>query len=233
MSFVNLEEVRTRIEQERFWREAELRFLKNQLGSIEGESSKNTYRKSLVVMLYAHFEGACKAFLMIYVDGLNRSSLLVEEASPAIAAATLDDVFRELRNPNKKCQIFNKDLPEEGKLHRFARDRDFVEALPSLVSRNVTIKAEQVVDTESNLKPVVLRKMLYRLGLDPDMARPWAGTINELLNRRNSIAHGMGHEGVDENTYDRLERNVYQVIEQLVDAISEAIQNEIYLRQET
>jgi HEPN superfamily RiboL-PSP-like protein len=44
---------------------------------------------------------------------------------------------------------------------------------------------------ESNLKPVVLRKILFRLGFPPETFASHEGTIHRLVNRRNNIAHGL------------------------------------------
>lgn len=230
MSGVNLTEVRTRIEQERTWRVQELQILKNQLAYIQTEESKGIYRKSLTVMLYAHFEGTCKAILWEYVAGLNNAGLIVGEANFALVASTLKDVFHALRNPDSKCKVFRRELPDETKLHVFARDREFIERLPEFMQHGICIDPEDIVDAESNLKPVVLRKMLYRLGLDPELAKPWYGIINQLLRRRNNIAHGNPNSLISQDVFDELEQAVESVIQGLVDEITDAIQRESYLR---
>lgn len=230
MSAVDLADVRAQIEVEREWREAELRFLRNRLAFISDEAKRKVYRKSLVVMLYAHFEGLCKAILLTYVESLNASGLLVEEANAAIAAASLSDVFQALRDPNSKCKVFKRDLPDDTKLHRFARDREFIDSFAALAGRSVTLDADALVDTESNLKPVVLRKILYRLGLEPTLVTPWTGTIQQLLRRRNDVAHGTAKDGLDEQVYRELEQAVYAVVDDLVRVICEAISKQLYRR---
>lgn len=230
MPAIDLDEIRAQIEVEREWRDAELRFLRNRLGYISNEAHRKVYRKSLVVMLYAHFEGLCKAILLTYVNSLNASGLLVEEANAAIAAASLNDVFSALRDPNSKCRVFKKELPDDAKLHRFARDREFMDAFTSLSGRAVILDADKIVDTESNLKPVVLRKILYRLGLESTLVAPWSGTIQELLRRRNDVAHGTAKDGLDEPVYRQLEQAVNAVVDDLVRVISEAVTNQLYRR---
>ncbi len=230
MPAIALNDIREQIEVEREWREAELRFLRNRLAYIPDEVQKRIYRKSLVVMLYAHFEGVCKAILLIYVDSLNTSGLLVEEANSAIAAASLSDVFKALRDPNSKCKIFKKDLPDDSKLHRFSRDLEFIDTFVNLAGRSVMLDADSLIDTESNLKPVVLRKILYRLGLESSLVVPWSGTIQELLRRRNDVAHGTARDGFDEQVYRELEQAVSAVVEDLVRVISEAVTMQLYRR---
>ena len=233
MSRLDLADIRAQIEIEREWREAELRFLRNRLSYIAEEESRKIYRKTLVVMLYAHFEGLCKSILLTYVKSLNSSGLLVEEANAAIAAASLGEVFRALRDPKSKCKIFKRDLPDDSKLHRFARDKEFFETFEALSARSVELDGDSLVDTESNLKPVVLRKILFRLGLEPNLVAPWSPAIQELLRRRNDVAHGTARGGLDGRTYRLLEQAVQAVIDDLVRAICTAITEQSYCRQPT
>jgi hypothetical protein len=230
MPAVDLAGVRAQIEVEREWRESELRFLRNRLAFISDDARRKVYRKSLVVMLYAHFEGLCKAILLTYVESLNASGLLIEEANAAVQAASMSDVFQALRDPNSKCKIFMRVLPDDTKLHRFARDREFIDSFAALAGRSVTLDADSLVDTESNLKPVVLQKILYRLGLEPTLVAPWTGPIQQLLRRRNDVAHGTAKDGLDGHVYLELEQAVYAVVDDLVRVVSEAISKQLYRR---
>lgn len=230
MPALDLADIRAQIEVEREWREAELRFLRNRLAFITDDAKRKIYRKSLVVMLYAHFEGICRAVLVTYVESLNTSGLLVDEANAAIAAASLTDVFHALRDPSSKCRTFKRELPDDTKLHRFARDREFIDTFGELSGRLVTLDADSLVHTESNLKPVVLRKILYRLGLEPTLVAPWTGTIQQLLRRRNDVAHGSAKDGVDEQVYRDLEQAVYAVVDDLVRVTCEAVAKQLYRR---
>src|SRR5690606_29459620 len=109
------------------WREREMRLFRNQVAALDNEEKKRTARKGLVVMLYSHFEGATKAILSMYVNRVNGLGLRVEEVVPSISAASLSEVFLALRNPEKKCKEFVRSLPDDSALHRFAREREFIE----------------------------------------------------------------------------------------------------------
>lgn len=229
MPEIDLADFRAEMEAEREWRENEMRQLRNQLGHISSEEQRRAARKALVVMLYAHFEGVCKALLSMYVNRLNMLGLRVDQVVSPVGAASLAAVFVALRDPNKKCAEFSRALPNDTALHRFARDREFVEVAWKVAQRLVQIDVDEVVDTESNLKPVVLRKILYRLGLDPNLAQPWEGSIHLLLNRRNDVAHGTARAGIDEKEYSTLEQAVSQVVDGIVKAIFDAIARKAYL----
>ncbi|MBK8217876.1 MAG: hypothetical protein IPK71_29460 [Myxococcales bacterium] len=229
MSELDLAEFRAEMERERTWRETELRQLRNQVSLLPSEDQRKTARKALVVMLYAHFEGVSKALLSMYVKRINNSGLRVDEVVPPIGAASLAEVFSALRDPNTKCKVFGKQLPDDTALHRFARDREFVEVAWKIAERSVQIDADKVVDAESNLKPVVLKKILFRLGLDPDLAKPWEGTIHCLLNHRNTVAHGTARFGLDAKLFEELERAVWSVVGEIVKAVFDAAAGKAYL----
>jgi hypothetical protein len=229
MSSVDLAGLRAEMEAEREWREREMRVLRNQLSLLASDEQRKIARKALIVMLYAHFEGVCKALLSMYVSRLNQLGLRVCDVAPSLGAASLAEIFRALRDPQRKCDEFRRVLPDDTELHRFARDREFVEVAWRIGQRSVKIEPDDVVDTESNLKPVVLRKILFRVGLDPKLAQPWEGAIHNLLNRRNAVAHGTEKAGIEEKEYNNMEQAVAQVIDGLVIAISDAVAKQVYL----
>jgi hypothetical protein len=229
VSEIDLAAFRAEMEGEREWRETEMRQLRNQLSLLVSDDQRKTARKALVVMLYAHFEGVSKALLTMYVNRINSLGLRVDEVVPHIGAASLAEVFSALRDPNKKCAEFAQMLPNDTALHRFARDREFVEVAWKVAQRSVQINADKVVDTESNLKPVVLKKILFRLGLDPALAQPWEGAIHLLLNRRNDVAHGTAKAGLEAKEYATLEQAVSLVVDDIVKAIFNAVASKLYL----
>jgi len=226
---IDVADLRAEIESEREWREGEMRLFRNQIAALDDEEKRRIGRKGLVVMLYSHFEGATKAIISMYVNRLNTLGFRVEEVATSIGAASLEEIFLALRDPFKKCKEFARLLPDDTALHRFAREREFVEVAWQIAQRAVRIDADSVVDTESNLKPVVLKKILYRVGLDPQLAEPWAGVINQLLNRRNAVAHGSERGGLDGRDYARLEQAVNLVMDELVKAVTDAVARETFL----
>lgn len=217
------------METEREWREAEMRFFRNQFAGLTSDNERRVARKALVVMLYAHFEGASKTLLSMYVNRLNMLNLRVVDVAPALGATSQAAVFQALRNPNTKCKEFARSLPDDSALHKFARDSEFVELAWKFAKRKVKIDPDAIVDPESNLNPTVLRKILFRLGLDPKLADPWEGLIHQLLNRRNGVAHGEAHSGLEEKEYADLDRAVTSILDGLVLAISDAVSSQIYL----
>lgn len=226
---MNISELWSEIEEDLSWRLNELRFFQNQLAALTSEQDRERFRRALVLLLYAHFEGYCKFALTLYVNSINRSGITCADATFAIAAASLSDLFKALRNPEKKIPEFRNSLPDDAKLHQFGREREFVERTAEFGLRPVKV-ADDVVDTESNLKPVVLRKNLYRLGFPPDQFAGHEGSINQLLEYRNKISHGEMQAGLSRNKYDTLRAAVYEVMNEMKLHVMKAIQDRSYLR---
>jgi hypothetical protein len=188
------------------------------------------YRKTLLVMLYSHFEGVCKAAFSVYVQSLNAENAALSDVVPALAASGMAEVFRDLRNAERKSPIFRVTAPDDSGLHRYARDREFVERMGEFLKLRLLLDSELIVDTESNLTPVVLQKIMFRLGLDHQTVERWARPIGELLGRRNSVAHGTHRKGVDEKTYAELEGAVFLLVDEIIRAVFEAMVKGVHLR---
>jgi len=89
---------------------------------------------------------------------------------------------------------------------------------------------EEVVDTESNLKPVVLRKILFRLGFQHNCFKKNEGMISHLLERRNNVAHGAQKEGLSKEDYEEIEKATLEIMRQLKSLIVDALLNKSYLK---
>lgn len=225
---MNVADFRAQLEEELAWRTEEILFFQNQCAIIEQEEQKEKFRRALVLLLYSNFEGFCKFGLNLYVAAINQEAIDCKDANYAIAAASLSDVFVSLRNGTKKIKEFKNDSPDDTKLHRFARDREFIERAFDLLARKVNIP-DKVVDTESNLKPVVLRKNLYRLGLPHDQFSSLEPEIDLLLNLRNKIAHGETRQGIPLLLYEKLRTSAFNIMSGITTGLTQAVSEKWYL----
>jgi hypothetical protein len=226
---MNLAAIRAELEADRAWREEEIRAFQNRGSTIEDEEELNRYRRALVLLLYAHYEGFCKFAFTLYATAINSSGISCGEAAYAVAAASLNDMFRNLRNPQKKCDLFRRELPDDAKLHQFAREREFIERTAEVEKRPVKIP-DDFVDTESNLTPVVLKKNLYRLGLPHNQFEAYEDQIHQLLNLRNGVGHGSLKEGIEETLYMRLRAAAFSIMSGLGTGIMKALSDRAYTR---
>lgn len=227
---MNLEEVRAQLEDELTWRQDEIRFLHNQLSYIKKEEEKMLYRKALAVMLYSHFEGFCKTALSIYANTINQENLTCSLVTDQIIASSLTTVFQDFENMNKKSDLFRNDMPDDRTIHRFARQVELISNLKEIWLQRVEIPVDNVVDTESNLKPPIMRKILYRLGLPYDVFKENEGNIQLLLNYRNSISHGARKDGLSEREYERIQTATIEIMSSLIKIVTRALSDAKYLR---
>lgn len=183
----------------------------------------------MLLMLYAHFEGFAKLAFEIYCRHINESNLLSGDVKPEIAACALNDVFKAFRMPHSAQNFLPDELWRIEDLRSLAIERTFIQKSFSLGQRRVEIP-DKYVDTESNLKPIVLRKNLYRLGLRHDMFESHDDNIGELLGRRNKIAHGAEHLGVGVVAYTKVKNSVYNIMTDIKIKIVSCIDDRSYMR---
>lgn len=216
------------IEAEQEWRTEEIRFFANRMNASDVPQATR-YIRPLVLLLYSHFEGFLKFAFLLYVRAVNEECLTCGEANFALEAASLSKVFASLRDPQRKSDLFRRALPDDSVLHRFARDREFVERLEEMRQQRVLVP-DAVIDTESNLKPEVLSKCLYRLGLRHDIFEAKRDAVNRLLNQRNRISHGETRQSIDRPDYDSLEKDVFEIMDTTKNLVMEALRKKAYLR---
>jgi MAE_28990/MAE_18760-like HEPN len=229
---MNIADLRAELEAERAWRDDEMRKLQNLGESLLAAQEKEQYRRALVLMLYAHFEGFCKFALALYCSAVNAAGIPCGQADVALTATSLADLFHDLRNPEKKSDIFRHSSPDDRKLHVFAREKEFVQRSAEFLRRAVAIP-DGAVDMESNLTPTVLSKNLFRLGFKHDAFEPYYADINKLLEFRNKIGHGEMRAGLVERTYDDLRGSVDKVMTGITVVVVSALDQRDYIRQES
>ena len=215
------------------WRNAEIIFFEGQLKrfarNAQGYLDRDKYRKSLVLVLYSHFEGYCKFMFQLYVDSINNERIKCKVATHQIVAATLDLEFKDLINPKKKGRVFPKTLTMEDALHPFARRADFLEEIGNFMEKTVTIP-DKLIDMESNLKPLVIRKNLYKLGLSHELFETVEGEITQLLSMRNGIAHGNFLQGVEANRYKNVRSACFNIMNALRVNIIQSLKNKEFIK---
>ena len=118
-----------------------------------------------------------------------------------------------LSNPEKKSDLF-RDVPDDTALHRFARQREFVEHSAAILSSPLAL-SDKVVNTESNLWPVVLRKNLFRLGLPHERFSHLDGMLSLLVNTRNEIGHGAFAKPIKWSLYEKLRIAALEIMKDL------------------
>jgi hypothetical protein len=222
------EQVFTDLEGDRGARESEIRLLERFIQRAM-EHEIGMLRRSTILVVYAHLEGFCKFALLAYAAALNSLKLKCSDASYPVAAAGLTKVFAALRDANSKHPFFKSTFPDDTWLHLMERERTFIEAYDRVSATLVEIP-DQAVDTKYNVSPVVLKKMMYQLGLNYPALDPYSGKIHRLLQIRNAIAHGDRLRIPSEQDLVDSIGAVLNVMTFIQNEVFEALKNQAYLR---
>lgn len=229
---MTIDEVWAQLENDMAWRQAELRLLSNLEASLKRDADRAQLRRAQLVMLYAHAEGFCKIAFLTYVNAVNKAGVSCSAASESLVAAAFEDVFHAITFGDPKQKVFHRPSPDDQKLRVFARQRDFIAELPHLLARKLVLP-ESIVDTESNLSSHVVKRNLFRLGFSQDLLNTYHSELDELVNRRNNIAHGFDSDPVKGSDYERLRKAVFQAMDEMTLIVVSAVEKTHFTRTPT
>lgn len=210
-------------------REGEVRLIERLLQQTSVEDEQAMLKRTLILLLYAHLEGFCKFALLSYTAALNALGLQCSEATYPIVSATLSRVFAALRDPNSKHNVFRRKLPDDSPLHLAAREQEFIESFDKVLHLPVAIP-DRIVDTQSNLSGIVLKKIMFQLGLDYPAIDAHQSTINRLLGIRNAIAHGDRLKIPSDREVAEFSSTTFVLMRFLQGEIYTALRNRTYLK---
>lgn len=229
MTFVDL---RKQLELELEWREKEVKLLYNLLSRAKDEDDRKACGKALLVMLYSHFEGFCNIAFSIYIDILNAEKINGEnikcsQVNKNIAAISLDEIFKAIKDPNVNCSFFAGSAPNE-KWKHFYRRVYFLTEINNLFDQPIKLK-EEFISTKSNLKVPILSMILYHLGFPPDRFNDYTTDISNMVDRRNDYAHGEKKTGIKIEEYERFEVATFRLMNELMELLDDSLNNKLYL----
>ena len=220
---LDINEIASQIELEGSWRDTEYTQIRNALyAQSTSEAQTEKFNKSLLLLLYSNYEGFCKSVFAIYIEGINSLNLKCHQVNNPIRASSLQSVFDAYDQLDRKGKIFKKSLPDDSNLHRLCRRTEFIDSLENFNNIVVKLDVEKVTDVESNLWPHVLKKILYRSGLDTEAFQSEEGELSRLVNRRNAIAHGAQRSGVSAIDFANYETAVHTTKEKIKNMILNA-----------
>ncbi|WP_174189948.1 MAE_28990/MAE_18760 family HEPN-like nuclease [Nocardia barduliensis] len=185
------------------WRKIELHaFAKELERATRGHTAGPTARaltRGMATLLYAHWEGYCKAVFEAYIKLILKRKPLVSEAADRLVLAHTQHILRRI-------------------------DSGDSEALTELVSiargtstQRLRISQDKVVDTKSNLRFQVLESITTSLGIPIANLMTKKNLIDiQLCDTRNEIAHGRASFPDPRETLE-LHRNVIAMMEEIRD----------------
>lgn len=252
MSSSDIQAYRESIENDLKWRLEEIALLESRLNSFTitvgedretNEKNKNKYRKSLVVMLYSHFEGFFRFSFAQYADALNSLSIPLGKAVDSLVVSSLHIEFSKYDIENN--WINKSDIDEISKSKRFINRVELIRNIIKLQSagfvdlpiRSAT-DSNSIIYTESNLSPKVIDTILRQLGLENALgigttkADPLFGIVSQFIRVRNDIAHGdiTYKDGLVEVEYNKIRKAFDAVVNRIPKVITSALINKTYFK---
>lgn len=219
-------EFRSDMEDSLSWRVNEFLALKNLLRS----DNNIPIVKTLIVMLYAHFEGFFKDCLECYIKYINSTDLVLSNFIDTIITASLSREYSSFEDFNKKCKELTTVPPAEEFLHRYHRRRELTKKFVSdYLNKKVRID-EKIINTKSNLDYGVLQENLYILGLDYNYFSDKQNNITKLVKLRNSVAHGSQREPIEFSEFEKIEEDILEIMEEIIKYLYKFCLEEKYLK---
>ena len=170
-----LEKLQDNLDKNIALRKKELSIIKTMIKESES-SILSTNIRMAIVMLYSHWEGCIKFSAREYLRYLNGMNLSVSIMKANFKTLSMKSVIKDCSQSNKteKYNEITKELLENN-------NKIF----------KVNEKDKLIINTESNLSYIVLKDILFSLGLDSVNYELKEKLIKEkLLEKRNNIAHG-------------------------------------------
>jgi hypothetical protein len=224
---MNIVDIRSQWEIDLSWRTEEIRFLRNQLGLMRGRDERERFYRTLLVMLYAHLEGFTKSAIRLYIRAICDEQIATSAVNIQLRGTRMDPVLAGIDQPEPA--FFLEQPPIRHHLVRAFRIRELLDRWNELMSAPFDANPDDVANTESNLKCRVLRRILFRAGLQMNRFKDFEEDLESLVSRRHPIAHGETDSIVKESDYVRLETNALLFMEELVRVLTSALVEQDYL----
>lgn len=209
------------------WRKKEI----TKLYFLAGDKKDEVLLKSLILILYAHWEGNIKNSSKLYIKFICEKRVNISELTNNFAAISLKTLISSTINAKNRLNL-REELAFITKYSEF-QNRKFA------VSIDVDNEFDfAIIDTRSNLKPKVFKNIMEILGMKYGSAlRTRENYIdNNLLKNRNAIGHGAKFDKSAQNDFDlciediaQLKNFVIAVLDFYVEALLAYIENEFYL----
>lgn len=207
-------DLQQKVDDDLLWRRRELFNLRTAIEDSEKNKQRQTaLLRAGVAVLYAHWEGFVKRAGSLYLEFVSNQGKRATDLTPNFVAIK-----------------FKARIVEAAKSKKISTTHDVVDFFCNHLQDRLKIPHKGVVDTQSNLSSVVLRDIIWTLGLDISPYETKSKLIDEsLVDRRNHIAHGEPLDiGVKE--YLELHDEVMGLLEDFRNQIQNAAATDRFLK---
>ncbi len=209
------------------WRKVEI----SSLIFIAKNTNEEVILKSIILLLYAHWEGYIKKSSKLYIKYISEEKIKLTDLSYNFKAVALKEHVSRCIDTKEKSTLANE-LAFVSSFLKFENKKFKVDI-------NISNDFESgIIDTESNLKPKVFKNIIGILGLNYKNAlKAREHYINShLLANRNAIGHGNKFDSASQLDFsltikdiEKLKTIVFSIIDNFKEELLEYIFNKYYL----
>ncbi|KQS27982.1 MAE_28990/MAE_18760 family HEPN-like nuclease [Dyadobacter sp. Leaf189] len=221
------EQFESLLDEDLAWRKLEI----SELMLLAKTTEKDVVFKSLILLLYAHWEGYIKKSSKLYMLYISEKKILLNALSSNFKAVALKDHVSKCFDSKNRLNLANEIA--------------FVSAYSKFENKKFKLVIDlnndfdsSIIDTESNLKPKVFRNIHDVLGLQyKQCLRTREHYINShLLANRNAIGHGTKVEKSMASDFslsvvdiEKLKAFVFSIIDNFREELLQYVYEELYL----
>lgn len=203
MSAVTDDDFETLADSELSWRKLELHALAKELESAARSHASGpkvrALTRGMATLLYAHWEGYCKAVFEGYLKLIIRRKPRVSEAADRLILAHAQQIVRRIESGDD------------------AALSELVDIARGTSTQRLRISLDKVIDTKSNLRFQILDNITSSLGIPISSLVTKKNLIDvQLCDTRNEIAHGRA-SFPDPSEILALHRSVIAMMEEIRD----------------
>ena len=242
----NIEEILKPINDDYIWRKDEIDNLQNIQNLIDDKHLKSIFRKTQILVLYAHYEGFFRFAFTEYANYINSIDVKLHEALDIFLVSSLYKTFEDYDDKNNWL-IKSKEGDDDKFLDKIKNRVLFVDKLKKGIEDDIVSlpvgdfrEKKGLTHTKSNLDTETAQNILYRLGLDVNLGfynkdfMEMMGKISQLIKDRHKIAHGdpSMKDGISADVYIKYEELLLSILLKIKDVVSLAIKQKAYLKEE-
>lgn len=223
MKFNQLEEF---LDEDLGWRKIEI----SSLILIAEEKNQDVLLKSIILLLYAHWEGFIKKSSKTYLKYISEQKYDIGDLGINFMAVAIKSNISKCISSKESINLSNE-LSFIDKFERF-QTQDF--------KVHIDIDNDQdkaIIDTQSNLNPEVFKNILQIIGLNykTQIETKEKYIENYMLKNRNLIAHGSKFKKEDADDFSleiieikKLREIIFLIMENVKEELLEYAKNEYY-----
>ncbi|MBK5072056.1 hypothetical protein I2492_03355 [Budviciaceae bacterium CWB-B4] len=224
---MKIEQLESLLEEDLGWRKKEL----SSLTLIAEQHNDEVILKSIILLLYAHWEGYIKKSSKLYLRYISESRLSLNELTDNFKAVALKNIISQCFNSIDSLTLQNEitviNSFSEEKKKKFKVDIDIDNDFE-----------KTFIDTQSNLNPKVFKNLLSIIGLNykAQMKSKEIYIDKYLLSNRNLISHGGKYQNKEDtdfclelNDIKKLRDIIFSIIDNFKEEIIEYAVNSFYL----